>query len=355
MRLTIKKVQNNFAAWVSPQGVTRQSCYNVGLRCANPTYGIFFLLLLLGGQALASGIHVGNQYVLEAALAGSEREYITRDGNTLGYIAYTGPGATTALVYLHGIESHAGWFAQAASLLQDHGYDVFNLDRRGSGVNRENRGYVSGHIDHYQLLFDDIHDFITPLRARYRHVFLVGLSWGGKLASAFALQYPDDVDGLVLITPGIKALVDVGLFTKLKIVLFAQLSPQSYVASPIAPEMFTTTPRYLDYIRSDPLRLTHATARFYWQSSRLDGYLASNIVALDKPTLLFLAGQDRIIDNAGVVELLQQASLQALEIIDYPEQTHSVQFDEPGRLVQDMQDWLQRQLEKTTRETGPAP
>ena len=282
------------------------------------------------------------QYVLEPSLAGEEREFLTADGSTLDYIAYTAPGADTALVYLHGIESHAGWFAQAATLLQARGYDVFCLDRRGSGINRENRGFVSGHVDQYQVLFDDIHTFIAPLRERYQRVILTGLSWGGKLATAHALAYPDDADALILITPGLSALVDVSLPTKLKVLLFAQIAPKSEIASPIAPEMFTTTPRYLDYIENDPLRLTHATARFYWQSSRLDRYIDANITRLDKPVLLFLAGHDRIIDNAGVLELLQRASLPQFEVIDYPDQTHSVQFDDPATLVQDMDHWLRQ-------------
>jgi len=303
------------------------------------------LLLLLGmlqaGRATASGVYVGNQYLLQASLAGEEREFQAADGSTLGYIAYTGTGADTALVYLHGVESHAGWFAQAATLLQGRGYDVFCLDRRGSGINRENRGFTAGHIDNYRVLLDDIHTFLTPLRERYRRVILTGLSWGGKLATAHALAYPGDADALILITPGLRALVDVNLFTKLKIVLFAQLSPETQIASPIAPEMFTTTPRYLDYIEHDTLRLTHATARFYWQSSRIDKYIEDNIRRLDKPLLLFLAGRDRIIDNNGVIELLQQAASREFEIIDYPEQTHSVQFDDPAMLVEDVDHWLQ--------------
>jgi len=132
--------------------------------------------------------------------------------------------------------------------------------------------------------------------------------------------------------------------------LFAPFSPQSPIASPIAPEMFTTTPRYLDYIKDDPSRLTHATARFYWQSSRLDSYLSRNIAALDRPTLLFLAGQDRIIDNAGVLGMLNRGNTDKLTIIDYPDQTHSVQFDDPDRLVQDMDHWLQRRLANTIME-----
>jgi alpha-beta hydrolase superfamily lysophospholipase len=303
---------------------------------------LLLLCVLQAGTSAASGVHVGNQYLLDESLAGEEREFRTTDGSTLGYIAYTAPGAETALVYLHGIESHAGWFAQAATLLRNHGYDVFCLDRRGSGINRDNRGFVSGHVEQYQVLFDDIHAFVAPLRERYRRVVLAGLSWGGKLATAHVLAYPDDADALVLITPGLRALVDLSLSSKLKVVLFSQFSPESQIASPIAPEMFTTTPRYLDYLENDPLRLTHATARFYWQSNRLDKYINENINRLDKPLLLFLAGRDRIIDNAGVLELLQRTGLPQFEVIDYPEQTHSVQFDDPAMLVQDMDHWLQQ-------------
>jgi alpha-beta hydrolase superfamily lysophospholipase len=295
---------------------------------------------------MADGVRVGNQYLLDASLAGEEREFQAPDGSKLGYIAYTAPDADTVLVYLHGVESHAGWFAQAAVGLRARGYDVFCLDRRGSGINRENRGFTSGHVDNFRVLLDDIHAFIAPLRQRYGRVVLVGLSWGGKLATAHTLAWPGDADALVLITPGLKALVDVSLSAKLKIVLFSQFSPGSEIASPIAPEMFTTTPRYLDYIKNDPLRLTHATARFYWQSNRLDAWLDNNIDTLDTPLLLFLAGRDRIIDNAGVVELLQRARLQEFEIIDYPDQTHSVQFDDPDRLVQDMDLWLRQAMTK---------
>ena len=58
--------------------------------------------------------------------------------------------------------------------------------------------------------------------------------------------------------------------------------------------------------------------------------------------LLFLAGRDRIIDNAGVLELLLRANLPQFEVIDYPDQTHSVQFDDPETLVQDMDHWLRQ-------------
>ncbi|MGH7795177.1 MAG: alpha/beta fold hydrolase [Candidatus Binatia bacterium] len=292
-------------------------------------------------QPVEPGI-AGDQYVADASLAGSDDVYATSDGAALGYVKYNKPGSKTALIYLHGIESHSGWFAKAATLLRDRGYDVYCLDRRGSGINRENRGFVSGHVDSYEILLDDVREFIQPLRNRYDSVFLMGVSWGGKLALGYGLTYPEDVRGLVLITPGLRALVDVSLLTKLRILIFSWLQPTEPIAIPITSEMFTTTPQYLDYINQDPLRLKYATAKFLTESRRLDGYIDDLITDLRLPVQLFLAGGDRLIDNEGVRRVLQQPAENKLEILMYEDQTHSIQLDAPERLVQDIIGWLKR-------------
>jgi alpha-beta hydrolase superfamily lysophospholipase len=284
----------------------------------------------------------GVQYVPDAAFAGSDDVYVGSDGADLGYVRYDKPGAKTALVYVHGIESHSGWFAKAATLLRDRGYNVYCLDRRGSGINRENRGFVSGHVDSYKTLLADIRAFIQPLRKRYDSVFLVGLSWGGKLALGYGLTHPEDIRGLVLITPGIRALVDVSLFTKLRILVFSVTQPMEPIAIPIVPEMFTTTPQHLDFIHRDPLRLKYATAGFFFESHRLDGYIDGGMSSLRLPVQLFLAGGDRIVDNEGVRLVLAQGAQEKLESVTYEDQTHSIQFDAPERMVQDMVKWLKR-------------
>jgi len=282
------------------------------------------------------------QYPAPGGIGGRVETYIGSDGSSLAYVAYTQPGARTALVYLHGIESHAGWFAIAAGELREQGFDVYCLDRRGSGQNRENRGLLSGHVDAYETLLADIDVFIAPLHERYDQVFLVGLSWGGKLALAYGLGHPEAVDGLVLITPGLRAQVDVSVLNKLKIALLSPFSPTARVPVPIRPEMFTTTPDYLDYIRNDPLRLTSATVRFFWQSRRLDGYIDRSIAGNRLPVQLFLAGSDTIIDNDGVLQVLERGREPGLDVLWYGDQTHSIQLDAPQRLVYDMSDWIKR-------------
>lgn len=284
----------------------------------------------------------GSQYVPDGSAVGTLDVYSGSDGAPLGFVRYDKPGAKTALVYLHGIESHSGWFAKAANLLNDRGYAVYCLDRRGSGINRENRAFVSGHVDSYQTLIADIRAFIEPLRKQYESVFVLGVSWGGKLALGYGLTHPNDIRGLVLITPGIRALVDVSLLTKLKILLYSQLQPSAPIAIPIQTEMFTTTPQNLEFIKRDPLRLKYATAGFFFQSHRFDGYIDSKISDLRLPVQLFLAGGDTLIDNEGVRLVLEKGGQEKLEIVTYEDQTHSIQLDAAERMVEDMVKWLRR-------------
>jgi len=307
--------------------------------------GSLLLVVLVAGCASQPVVSIDrqavvSQYPAPGGVAGRVEIYTGSDGASLAYVAYTQRGARTALVYLHGIESHAGWFAIAAGRLREQGFDVYSLDRRGSGLNRENRGLISGHVDAYETLLADIDSFIKPLHDRYDQVFLVGLSWGGKLALAYGLSHPEAVDGLILITPGLRAEVDVSLLNKLKIALLSPLNPTARVPTPIQPEMFSTTPVYLDYIRNDPLRLNSATVRFFWQSHRLDKYIDRNIAGNRLPVQLFLAGNDTIIDNDGVLKVLQQGRELGLDVLWYEDQTHSIQLDAPQRLVDDMTDWI---------------
>ena len=53
-----------------------------------------------------------------------EATFLADDGKELGYVHYKASGASSevALVYLHGIESHAGWFKMASERLQARGF-----------------------------------------------------------------------------------------------------------------------------------------------------------------------------------------------------------------------------------------
>jgi len=82
--------------------------------------------------------------------------------------------------------------------------------------------------------------------------------------------------------------------------------------------------------------------RFFWQSHRLDRYVDRNIAGNRLPVQLFLADNDIIIDNDGVLQVLEQGREPGLDVLRYEDQTHSIQLDAPQRMVNDMTDWIKR-------------
>jgi alpha-beta hydrolase superfamily lysophospholipase len=141
--------------------------------------------------------------------------------------------------------------------------------------------------------------------------------------------------------------VDVAWYTKIAIAVSNLMQPQRQFKLPIEPEMFTTEPFYLDYIKADPLRNSTASASFLMNSRGMDNYLADHIQSSKAPILLFLAGQDRIIDNEAVLVMIKQAQADPLKVVNYPEQTHSIQFDNTEKMVAEIDHWIQsRQSEQ---------
>lgn len=125
----------------------------------------------------------------EAAL----RSFTAGDGYVWQFRRYEPTGTPRAsVVLLHGIQSHGGWYGDTCQGLADNGYSVSFLDRRGCGLNDRGRGDAPS----FRRLLDDIAEF---LRDQPRPRFLVGISWGGKLAVALQRRHPGLTDGLVLI------------------------------------------------------------------------------------------------------------------------------------------------------------
>jgi pimeloyl-ACP methyl ester carboxylesterase len=240
-----------------------------------------------------------------------------------------------ALLYLHGIESHGGWFLAAAEELAQRGYTTYLLDRRGSGLNLEPQ---PGDAASAGVLLEDVRRFRD--HAGLDALVLVGLSWGGKLALAAALDRPAGVSALVLVTPGLVPRVGYSWRQRACIALSLAVGGRARFHLPIEPEMFTRTPRYLGYIAGDPLRLQRVSARFLMASRRLDRVLRTRLHQLSAPVLLLLAGHDRIIDNQRTRELLERLPAGRLRQLVYERATHSIQFEETERLVRDIDRFL---------------
>jgi alpha-beta hydrolase superfamily lysophospholipase len=271
--------------------------------------------------------------------------FTTSDGYPLHYRQYQKPTAPRAhIVAIHGIQSHAGWYTHSCSRIAAAGYSVTFLDRRGSGMNERDRGDAPG----FRRLLDDLAEFLRPLRADGLPVFLLAISWGGKLATALQRRNPGLVDGLVLLCPGFKSLVNPPLKQRLKIVWARLRNPTRRFPIPLNdPELFTATPQWQQFLRDDPLLLREATARLLVESARLDGYLWVVPKHVRVPVLLLLAEKDRIIANGPTRRFVQRFASTDVEVIEYPGAHHTLEFEpEPDRFIHDIVRWLEKHTSK---------
>ncbi len=257
-------------------------------------------------------------------------------GRRLALQVVEAPNARHHLLYLHGIESHGGWFLPAALRLRDRGCTTWLLDRRGSGLNRAQE---PGHAASAAVLLEDVRRARAFLGDPPLH--LVGLSWGGKLATAVAIEQPERVESLVLVTPGLCARVDLPWRQKLAVAFNLLFGGTGHFDVPLRAEMFTREPALLEFLRRDPLRVTEVTARFLLASRSLDRRIAKRITSLRAPVLLLLAGEDEIVDNDGVLRLLAPLPPGQLQVWQYADAMHSIQLERTDAMVDDIVTFLE--------------
>jgi acylglycerol lipase len=174
-------------------------------------------------------------------------------------------------------------------------------------------------------------------------IFLGAISWGGKLAVALQRRSPGLVKGLLLLCPGFFATVKPSFAQRLAIAGARLVRPRKLFPIPLNdPELFTATPRWQEFIRTDPLSLRRATARLLVESVRLDAYLRLASSWVRVPVLLLLAGRDRIIDNARTREFAERFATDDRMVIEYPDAHHTLEFEpEPDGFIGDLRRWLE--------------
>ncbi len=248
-----------------------------------------------------------------------------------------------AYLYLHGIQSHGGWFAWSAATLADVSGDlVLMADRRGSGRNQDARGDAAS-ADRWLADIDDYCAWVGREFGIGRFA-VVGVSWGGKLAAAWALRRPERVARLLLIAPGLFPAVDLPPAAKLRVGLALLFRPHTAFPIPLDdPALFTDNPAGREFIHTDPLKLTYVTARFLWQSRRLDAVLkkapAQSLLA---PVALLLAGRDRIIRNEPTIAWIRRVAAQPPEVIEFPAAAHTLEFEpDESELAQFLRHWAE--------------
>ncbi|QDU58039.1 alpha/beta fold hydrolase [Aeoliella mucimassa] len=249
-----------------------------------------------------------------------------------------------SVVLLHGIISHAGWYTASADYLASQGFDVLALDRRGSGLNTESRG----DIEHWQTWVRDV-VAVCESQRRLGPVVLLGISWGGKLAPAVARARPDLLAGMGLICPGQYAHQQPGLLKRGALAATGVVGVhEKRVEIPLQdPALFTNSPIWQQYIRNDPLTLRHITLRFAREDHKLTRYSRRSGPFVTTPSLLVLAGRDRMIKNPRTRRYLATFAAGDKVVLEYQSAAHTLEFEpEPELFFEDLTGWVSRVVKR---------
>lgn len=302
------------------------------------------------------------------------------DGYLLHFRHWKAENRRGVVVALHGIQSHSGWYEYSAWRLCRAGYDVYFADRRGSGLNSIDRG----HADHGLRLINDTRQLISLVRvetfrgsggladtgvvdedvrsvstanvsladatgsmsaAGQAPLTLLGLSWGGKIAAALAALFPEEIDHLALLYPGLEPQLRPTGIQRVQLKAARDFDVRRKpVRIPLADvSLFTDSDFWQKAISNDRLALHIVTSGFINSGIDLERSLNTHKDCIMHPVLLMQAGRDRIIDNVRTRTAVARFGSSRVEMIAYDKACHTLEFDvDRDRFIDDLTDWLNR-------------
>ncbi|MCU1333248.1 MAG: ytpA 2 [Candidatus Angelobacter sp.] len=270
--------------------------------------------------------------------ADSIRTLACEDGHPVRYRIWpTSEDPVAALFLVSGMMSHSGWFCTLASALSESRIKVIGADRRGSGLNEQDRGDASSR----HTLISDLLKIIEQENSGLP-IYMVGWCWGAVLVINAALEFGSKVSGVALLAPGLFPSERISLAMR-RVFTLPQSTPSAsgLVKSPLTEEMFSDILEFQEFIANDDLALRTFTAQFVRVCQQMQLVAAARLTQLRNPVLLLLAAKDQTVDNAKTLMAFQTLPAGAVTCAILP-CNHGMQFEAPQEIAGHIAKWVNR-------------
>jgi alpha-beta hydrolase superfamily lysophospholipase len=261
------------------------------------------------------------------------------DGTMLYVTDYLLPAsqARGSVVIMHGLGEHSGRYRHVAAFFNECGLSVRCYDHRGHGRSQGKRGDV---INGDPML-QDAEIIIDDFSARYTEPpFLFGHSMGGLFAARFALSQLSPLRGLILSSPALALRLSAVQAQMLKVL--RKLAPSLGVPNGVAPSFLSHDAKIVAAYKADPLVHHRISARLLGSMLSSIAFCQSHANALAIPTLMLVAGDDRLVDAEGSRQFCAQTPPSMAELHIYEGMYHEI-FNEldAQRPLRDLRTWLE--------------
>lgn len=272
---------------------------------------------------------------------GSIDEQRMADGLALRLRRWPLADARRAVLIVHGLGEHSGRYPHVADWFRKRGFDVLSYDQRGHGETPGPRGALT----HEDDLLTDLTAVYTSYAARHaRAPLLLGHSMGGLVAARTVLDGRIRPGAMMLTSPALRSWEGAGM-RKLAHVL-ASLLPNLPLSNGLKVDHLSHDASVVAAYRNDPLVFGKITPRLADFIFRAGEACIANAARLPVPTLLLVAGADKLVDPSGSTEFATGASSTGqLTTRHFAAQYHELMNEaEPARtqVMKQLGDWLER-------------
>ncbi len=263
------------------------------------------------------------------------------DGQVLRLRSWPLAQSERAILLVHGLGEHSGRYRHVAAWFRARGYDVRSYDQRGHGLSPGRRGAVRHDDD---LLSDLAEVYAGYAAGRPRPPLLLGHSMGGLVAARTVLDGRITPPALLLSSPALRSW-EAPWLRKLARVLAVSL-PGLPLRTGLSLDYLSHDPAVIEAYRTDPLCSGTITPRLADFIFRAGAACIADAPTLKLPTLLLVAGADKLVDPSGSSDFSAAAAgTGQLTTRHFAALYHELMNEaEPGRsqVMKQIGDWLAR-------------
>lgn len=273
----------------------------------------------------------------------TKRYFPTRDGIDLHLNDWPAPQPRARMLVVHGLGEHSSRYATLAGELNAEGISVRAFDHRGHGRSQGKRGVVGKDPD--CLSRDTIEIFNAYAAEGSDLPFLFGHSMGGLVVMHAVGKLGLRPRGLIASSPALAS--HAGIFDRLLSKVLLHIAPDFTVANGLPADKLSHAPGIERAYLDDSLNHNRISARLATYLFEAGPEVIAAASAWTVPTLLQIAGSDRLVDPAGARAFAHSASREVAEVHEYADLYHEIYNEaEPARtqVVADLTTWLEKKL-----------
>ncbi len=249
-------------------------------------------------------------------------------------------GKPRAIILLaHGLGEHISRYDNLINNLVPKGYAVYGLDHEGHGKSEGQRIYV----DRFQIYLDDLKTFYDMVRKDNPNdkIFLLGHSMGGLIATAYTLQHQQELAGLIVSAPLLKAGDSVSGGTIMAARVLSAIVPRMGVQS-LDSTYLSRDKAVVEAYDKDPLVYRgKITARLGSEMFSTMTKIEPQMASITLPVLIMQGSADKLVSHEGSKTLYEKAGSKDKTLKIYDGFYHEIfNEQERARVFADLDAWL---------------